>query len=90
MSKGEYTNMGVNVGPVYVERDNEGNWNFGVSVGPKGGIGAGCEAEAYAEVSFGKDGVSAGVGANAGVCGGFETGAFGAYVSKGAYIDSRK
>ena len=82
--------MGVNVGPVYVERDNEGNWNFGVSVGPKGGIGAGCEAEAYAEVSFGKDGVSAGVGANAGISTVVETGVFGAYASTGAYIDSRK
>ena len=89
MTKGEYTNIGMNIGPVYVERDQEG-WNVGVSVGPKWGIGAGCEAEAYAEVSFGKQGVSAGVGANAGISTGVETGIFGAYASTGAYIDSRK
>ena len=51
--------MGLNVGPVYVERDDEGNWNFGVNVGQKAGIGAGCESETYAEISFGKNGVSA-------------------------------
>ncbi len=90
MSKGEYTTIGLNLGPAYIERDDEGNWNLGFSFGPKAAVGAGCEAETYAEISFGKDGVSTGVGANAGVCGGFETGLFGAYVSKGAYVDSRK
>ena len=51
--------MGLNIGPVQVDRDDEDNWNFGVNVGQKAGIGAGCESETYSEISFGKNGVSA-------------------------------
>ena len=89
MSKGEYTDIGMYIGPIYIERDNEGNWNVGISAGQIGGIGDIYETGAYIELSFGKDGISAGAGIIAGIWRGFESGFFGAYISQGAYIDSR-
>ena len=90
MSKGEYTDIGMYIGPIYIEKDNEGNWNIGISLEQILGIDDTCEAGAYIEISFGKEGISAGAGIIAGIWKGFESGFFGAYVSQGAYIDSRK
>ena len=89
MSKGEYTDIGMYIGPIYIERDEEGDWSVGISAGPIGGIGDIYEAGVYIELSFGKDGISLGAGISAGVWKGFESGLFGAYISQGAYIDSR-
>ena len=89
MSKGEYTDIGMYIGPIYIERDDEGNWNIGISAGQIYGIGDIYETGAYIELSFGKDGISAGAGIIAGIWRGFESGFFGAYISQGAYIDSR-
>ena len=89
MSKGEYTDIGMYIGPLYIEKDDEGNLNIGISVGKNIGIGDIYETGAYIELSFGKDGISAGAGIIAGIWRGFESGFFGAYISQGAYIDSR-
>ena len=89
MSKGEYTDIGMYIGPLYIEKDDEGNLNIGISVGQIYGIGDIYETGAYIELSFGKDGISAGAGIIAGIWRGFESGFFGAYISQGAYIDSR-
>ena len=88
--------LGFHIGPLYFETTSEGEFNVGISLGVSGGEGMTTGGEAYAEISFGSDGVSCGAGLSGEIGEGVNLGtpikslSFGAYGTHYESIDTRK